>query len=81
MGDDPFPIEFLGRNDLEIANKCRQMAAEASALADVASTQQSRDSYLDLQRRWNVLADEIENAPAQDKPIPVAPAHPTNQAT
>jgi hypothetical protein len=70
MAGSPFSIELPSVDDPVRANTCRQMAAEACALADAASTPESRDAYLDLHRQWTALADEIENAQAQGKPIP-----------
>jgi hypothetical protein len=37
---------------------CRQMAAEAQRLAELASPR-LRAAYVDLARQWNSLADEI----------------------
>ena len=52
--------EFLGSNQPAQAQKCRQMADEASALMAAAIDPDIRATYLDLKRQWNMLADEIE---------------------
>lgn len=36
------------------------MAAEAAWLAIAAFNEEMRNSYLELQRQWNMLANEIE---------------------
>jgi len=56
----PISGEFLGSNGQERLKKCRQLAAEAAALADNAINPETRKSYLDLERQWRELANEVE---------------------
>jgi phage regulator Rha-like protein len=51
--------DFLGSSKSERLAKCRQMAQEASELAASASTAKQRESYLELVRQWNRLAEEL----------------------
>ena len=52
--------ELLGSNAPERVKKCRQFAAEASGSAAHARNSGTEKAYLDLEREWNRLADEIE---------------------
>ena len=47
---------------IERASQAREMAAEAAWLATYAFNEEMRNSYLELQRQWNMLAKEIESA-------------------
>ena len=60
MPDIRIAAEFLGSNGPERAEKCRELAGEANALATDAINPESRKGYLDLKRQWLELADEIE---------------------
>ncbi len=62
MPDISISGEFLGSDGPERAKKCRQLAAEAEALATSANNPSMRESYLDLAQQWTKLADEIEQA-------------------
>ena len=57
---DLVSAEFLGPDGPIRARKARAMADEAKALADTASIAKMRATYLELQRQWILLADEIE---------------------
>ena len=59
------------------ANEVREMAAEAAWLATSAFDEEMRNSYLELQRQWNALANEIEFAIAN---VPVRGGRQTNGA-
>ena len=60
MNDIAISGEFLGSNTPERVKKCRQLAAEAAALAANAINPETRKSYLDLERQWRELANEVE---------------------
>ena len=60
MVDIAIAAEFLGSNGLERVKKCRQLAAQAEALAAAAGNPETRKAYLDLKRQWQELANEIE---------------------
>jgi hypothetical protein len=45
--------EFLGSNGSERVKQCRQLAAEADALAADAINPEMRKAYLDLMRQWH----------------------------
>jgi hypothetical protein len=51
--------EFSRLTSSERVKWCRQMAAEATQLADAASPR-VRSAYLELARQWTTLAAEIE---------------------
>ena len=53
---------------VERASQAREMAAEAAWLATCAFNEERRNSYLELQRQWNMLTNEIENA--NGSPLP-----------
>ena len=52
--------EFLGSNDPERAEKCREFAAEAEGLAAAAINPETRKAYLELKRQWLDLAAEVD---------------------
>ena len=60
----PISGEFLGSNGPERLKKCRQLAAEAAALAANAINPETRKTYLDLERQWLQLAAEMERVAA-----------------
>jgi hypothetical protein len=48
----------------EQAAKARERAAEAAWLAVATFNEEMRHAYLELQRQWNMLANEIEYSEA-----------------
>ena len=52
--------DFLGATTQERVAMCRKLAAEAERHADDASNPETRRSYLELKRQWDVLANELE---------------------
>jgi len=52
--------DFLGSTTPERVSMCRKLAAEAGRHADEASNPESKRSYLELKRQWEVLASELE---------------------
>jgi hypothetical protein len=52
--------EFFAFSRPAQAQKCRQMADEASTLMTATADPLIRETYLDLKRQWDMLADEIE---------------------
>jgi len=60
MADIAISAEFLGSSGPERVKKCRQLAAEAAALAANAINPETRRNYLDLERQWRELANEME---------------------
>ena len=54
--------DTVGMNGSERAAKARERASEAAWLAVAAFNEELRNFYLELQRQWNMLANEIEYA-------------------
>ena len=51
---------FFGSDRQTLLKRCRELAADAHALADTASDPQARSAYLDLCHQWDELMKEIE---------------------
>jgi hypothetical protein len=62
------PSEFLGSNRRGLLNTCRHYAGEAARSAMTAATPETRRSWLELKRQWEILAEELEAWRAPDEP-------------
>jgi len=52
--------DFLGSTTQERVAMCRKLAAEAAQQAESASNPETKRSYSELKRQWEVLATELE---------------------
>jgi len=53
---------FQNADGAERIRLCRQFAAEAQRLADETTSPTARTDYVELNRQWTLLAEEIEAA-------------------
>jgi hypothetical protein len=62
MGVKFVSAEFSPSDRRGRAKIAREMAADAGSLAVAAFNEEMRNSYLELKRHWQMLADEFERA-------------------
>jgi hypothetical protein len=55
--------DFLGSTTQERVAMCRKLAAEAGRHAEDAANPETKRSYFELKRQWEILAAELEATP------------------
>jgi len=55
--------DFVGATTQERVAMCRKLAAEAGRRAEEAANPETKRSYVELKKQWEILAAELEAGP------------------